>query len=47
MISVQALLEKFPLGLEGPPPEKAYEQQSAQLHAEVCAVPYIYTSIAS
>ncbi|XP_077066255.1 gamma-tubulin complex component 6 isoform X2 [Siphateles boraxobius] len=32
--NIQALLEKFPLGLEGPPPETAYKQQSAQLHTE-------------
>ncbi|XDV53386.1 hypothetical protein PO909_021899 [Leuciscus waleckii] len=32
--NIQALLEKFPLGMEGPPPETAYEQQSAQLHTE-------------
>ncbi|XP_039522007.1 gamma-tubulin complex component 6 isoform X2 [Pimephales promelas] len=32
--NVQALLEKFPLGLEGPPPKTAYKHQSAQLHTE-------------
>ncbi|XP_067292958.1 gamma-tubulin complex component 6 isoform X2 [Pseudorasbora parva] len=32
--NVQALLEKFPLDLQGPPPETAYQQRPAQLHAE-------------
>ncbi|XP_051739855.1 gamma-tubulin complex component 6 isoform X2 [Ctenopharyngodon idella] len=32
--NVQALLEKFPLGLKVPPPETPYKQQPAQLHAE-------------
>ncbi|XP_048015468.1 gamma-tubulin complex component 6 isoform X1 [Megalobrama amblycephala] len=32
--NVQALLEKFPLGLEVPHPETPFKQQPAQLHAE-------------
>jgi len=45
MISVQALLEKFPLGLEGPPPKTAYKHQSAQLHTEVCVLLFTYTHL--
>ncbi|XP_059402745.1 gamma-tubulin complex component 6 isoform X2 [Carassius carassius] len=33
--NVQALLEKFPLGQEGPPPEISLMLQSAQLHSEL------------
>ncbi|XP_016107118.1 gamma-tubulin complex component 6 [Sinocyclocheilus grahami] len=33
--NVQALLEKFPLGQEGPPPEISQMLQPAQLHAEL------------
>ncbi|XP_052400326.1 gamma-tubulin complex component 6-like isoform X12 [Carassius gibelio] len=33
--NVQALLEKFPVGQEGPPPEISQMLQSAQLHSEL------------
>lgn len=45
MIYVQALLEKFPLGLELPLPETPHKQQPAQLLAEVCVLFFTYAHL--